>query len=198
MATRRNPRFKECRRLGVNTCGHPKAMKKVQEQGFKRRRKPSEYSLQLTEKQKIKAYYGIFERQLHNTFVKAKKKTDMKHGDALLVMLESRLDNIVYRAGFANSIRMARQLVSHGHMRVNGQKVDIPSYELKPGDVVALRDKSKGIENFKTTFLSQNVRGLEYVSRDEEKLRATYTRYPERKEIPVEINMQLVVELYSR
>lgn len=198
MATRRGPRFKECRRLGVNACGHPKAMKRTQEQGFKRRRKPSEYSLQLTEKQKIKAYYGIFEKQLRNYYAKAKKNTAMKLGDALLLLVESRLDNIVYRAGFANSIRMARQLVSHGHMRVNGAKVDIPSYELKPGDVITLREKSIKNETFKATFLSQNSKGLDYVSRDEEKLSATYTRYPERKEIPVEINMQLVVELYSR
>jgi len=122
----------------------------------------------------------------------------MKLGDALLVILESRLDNIVYRAGFANSIRMARQLVNHGHIRVNGAKIDIPSCALKPGDVVTLRDKSKTNESFKATFLSQNSKGLDYITRDEEKMSATYTRYPERKEIPVEVNMQLVVELYSR
>jgi small subunit ribosomal protein S4 len=198
MATRRGPRFKECRRLGVNACGHPKAMKRVQEQGFKRRKKPSEYSVQLTEKQKLKVYYGIFEKQLHNNYERAKKNTKMKLGDALLLLLESRLDNIVYRAGFANSIRMARQLVNHGHIRVNGAKVDIPSYELKPGDIVSLRDKSKTNETFKATFLSQNSKGLDYVTRDEEKMSAIYTRYPEPKEIPVEVNMQLVVELYTR
>lgn len=198
MATRRNPRFKECRKLGVNACGHPKAMKRVgNNPAMKRRRKVSEYGLQLNEKQKVKVYYGIFEKQLRNYYDKAKKKTEMRTGDALMIMLEQRLDNMVYRIGFANSIRMARQLVSHGHIRVNEKKIDIPSYLIKPGDVITLKEKSQNVEALKTNFLRQNSAGLPYIERSEEKLSGTLTRAPTRSEIPIEINDQLVVEFYS-
>ena len=198
MATKRNPRFKECRKLGVNTCGHPKAMKRAGAPSLKRRKKVSEYGLQLNEKQKVKAYYGIFEKQLRNYYAKAKKKTGMRTGDALFQMLETRLDNMVYRMGFANSIRMARQLVSHGHIRVNGAKIDIPSYQIQPGDELTLREKSKSCEVFKTNFLKQNSSGLPYIERSEEKLSGKLTRLPQRSEIPVQVNDSLVVEFYSR
>ncbi|MFI3257970.1 MAG: 30S ribosomal protein S4 [Spirochaetales bacterium] len=197
MATKRNPRFKECRKLGVNACGHPKAMKRVAATP-KRRRKVSEYGLQLNEKQKVKAYYGIFEKQLRNYYAKAKKRTEMRTGDALLIMLEQRLDNMVYRIGFANSIRMARQVVSHGHICVNDKKIDIPSYIVQPNDVITLREKSRGVEGFKTNFLKQNSADLPYIERSEEGLSGKLTRSPTRSEIPVMINDQLVVEFYSR
>lgn len=198
MATRRNPRFKECRKLGVNACGHPKAMKRTVNPALKRRRKVSEFGLQQNEKQKVKAYYGIFEKQLRNYYDKAKKKTEMRTGDALLITLEQRLDNLVYRIGFGNSIRMSRQLVSHGHVRVNGKKIDIPSYLVQPGDVITLREKSQSIEVMKTNFLKQNAAALPYIERSEENLSGTFTRLPTRSEIPVEINDHLVVEFYSR
>ncbi len=197
MATKRNPRFKECRKLGVNTCGHPKAMKRAVNPNLKKRRKVSEYGLQLNEKQKVKAYYGIFEKQLRNYYDKAKTKKNMSTGDALFIMLESRLDNLVYRMGFANSIRMARQLVSHGHIRVNGAKIDIPSYLAQPGDEITLREKSRGVEVFKTNFLKQNSAGLPYIERSEENLSGKYIRLPARSEIPVEVNDRLVIEFYS-
>ena len=135
MARFMGPRFKQCRRLGVNVCGHPKAMNRANDAAFARRKKPTDYSRQLTEKQKLKAYYGILEKQLRRYFDKA-LKSSMATGDALVISLERRLDNAVYRIGFGNSIRLARQLVSHGHILVNGKKVDIPSYQIKVGDVI--------------------------------------------------------------
>ncbi|MBR0098180.1 MAG: 30S ribosomal protein S4, partial [Treponema sp.] len=127
MATRRNPRFKECRRLGVNVCGHPKAMDRAGAPAFKKTKKASDYSLHLTEKQKVKAYYNILEKQLRRYFEQATKSKEMT-GVALLVALETRLDNLVYRLGFASSIRMARQMVSHKHIEVDGKVINIPSY----------------------------------------------------------------------
>ena len=137
MARNMAPRFKQCRRLGVNVCGHPKAMKRAGSPAFAKRKKPTDYSKQLTEKQKLKAYYGVMEKQLHHYYEKA-LTSDLRTGDALVISLERRLDNAVYRIGFANSIRLARQLVSHGHILVNGQNVNIPSYALQPGDKVTL------------------------------------------------------------
>ena len=118
MATRRGPRFKECRRLGVNVCGHPKALNRANDPAFKRTHKISEYGQQLIEKQKVKAYYGILEKQLVRYF-KAAAKSAENTGAALITSLECRLDNLVYRIGFANSIRMARQIVNHGHILVD-------------------------------------------------------------------------------
>ena len=142
-----SPRFKQCRRLGVNVCGHPKAMKRAGSPAFAKRRKPTEYSKQLTEKQKLKAYYGVLEKQLHHYYEKALKST-MMTGDALVIQLETRLDNCVYRIGFGNSIRLARQLVSHGHILVNGKKVDIPSYEVKEERVLqGLLPRTSGIQS---------------------------------------------------
>ncbi|QTQ10776.1 30S ribosomal protein S4 [Treponema parvum] len=198
MATRRGPRFKECRRLGVNTCGHPKALDRAKDPAFQKRHKESEYGRQLIEKQKVKAYYGIFEKQLRNYYDKAKIKKGQRTGDLLLITLECRLDNLVYRIGFANSIRMARQVVNHGHVLVNGKKVDIPSYLVKEGDVISLREKSQKIETFKTNFLGTARFNLPYIERDEEKLSGKLARMPLRAELPVEINDQLVIEYYSR
>lgn len=196
MATRNGPRFKECRRLGVNVCGHPKAMRRMDSVPM-HNRKQSEYKLQLTEKQKLKAYYGILERQMLNYYKRA-HKSSAQTGTALLILLESRLDNIVYRIGFARSIRMARQMVTHGHILVNGRWINIPSYELKPGDRIELKEDSRKNEPFRINF--QDLRGFDvpYLSKDLDAFSAVYLRYPEREELPIEINEQNIVEFYSR
>lgn len=181
----------------MNVCGHPKAMNRAGAPAFQSRKKKSEYSLQLTEKQKIKGYYGILERQLRNYFAKAQRKPG-RTGDVLFEMLECRLDNLVYRIGYANSIRLARQLVSHGHMQVNGQKVDIPSYQVKPGDVVTLKEASRKNELFKFNFLERRGFAVPYVEVSDGAFSGTLTRLPQREEIPVEVNDNLVVEFYSR
>ena len=191
------PRFKQCRRLGVNVCGHPKAMKRAASPAFAKRKKPTDYSKQLTEKQKLKAYYGVMEKQLHRYYEKA-LKSSMMTGDALVISLERRLDNIVYRAGFANSIRLARQLVSHGHILVNGKKVDIPSYQVQVGDVVSLKEKSRSNVQFEACFKGAKSFNLDFLTVDQDNWTATLSRLPERKEIPIEVNDQLVVEFYSK
>lgn len=197
MATKRGPRFKECRRLGVNVCGHPKAMDRAGAPAFKKTKKTSDYGLHLLEKQKVKAYYGILERQLRRYFELATKSSEMT-GVALLVSLETRLDNLVYRLGFANSIRMARQMVSHRHIEVDGKKINIPSYAVKIGQVISLTEKSQKSEQFKKTWLSDSKVKLDYLERDEEKFSGKLTRLPLRAEIPVQINEQMVVEFYSK
>lgn len=197
MATKRGPRFKECRRLGVNVCGHPKAMDRSGAPAFKKTKKTSDYGLHLLEKQKVKAYYGILERQLRRYFELATKSSEMT-GVALLVSLETRLDNLVYRLGFANSIRMARQMVSHRHIEVDGKKINIPSYAVKIGQVISLTEKSQKSEQFKKTWLSDSKVKLDYLERDEEKFSGKLTRLPLRAEIPVQINEQMVVEFYSK
>ena len=197
MATRRGPRFKECRRLGVNVCGHPKAMNRANAPAFKKTHKVSEYGRQLIEKQKVKAYYGILERQLRRYYTLASKKAG-KTGAELICMLECRLDNLVYRMGFASSIRMARQMVSHKHFKVNGKVINIPSYLITPGTEIALVEESQKNPQFKKCFLEMNKSPLDYIERDEEKFTAKLVSYPERSKIPVEINDQLVVEYYSK
>lgn len=197
MATRRGPRFKECRRLGVNVCGHPKAMNRAGAPAFNKRKKVSEYSIQLTEKQKVKAYYGILEKQMLR-YYRAAEKSAGKTGDALLQTLERRLDNMVYRIGFANSIRLARQQVTHGHILVNDKKISIPSYSIQVGDVITLREKSRSNELFRTNFLEGKGFAVPYIERDFNAFGGKLTRLPNREEIPVEVDDQLVVEYYSR
>lgn len=197
MATRRNPRFKECRHLGVNTCGHPKALKRLANQAFKRNKKVSEYGKQLMEKQKVKAYYGILERQLRRYYDVASRK-EGKTGENLIIGLETRLDNLVYRIGFANSIRMARQVVTHGHVQIDGKRVNIPSYQVKVGQTVTLKEKSRKNNQFKMNFLNGNRRPLDYIEVSEEGFSGKLVMIPKREEIPVEINEQLVVEFYSK
>ena len=161
-----------------------------------RRAKLSEYGIQLQEKQKVRFIYGMNERQFHNTFVKAGKLAG-KHGDNFLIMLESRLDNLVYRLGFAVTRRQARQLVNHGHILVDGNKVDIPSYICKPGQVIAVAEKSRGLLIIKEA-LETIVTRKEYVSFDENKLEGTFVRLPERNEFLTEIKENLIVEFYNR
>ena len=197
MAVKKGPRFKECRRLGVNVCGHPKAMDRAGAPAFKKTKKTSDYGLHLIEKQKVKAYYGILERQLRRYFDLASKSSEMT-GVALLVSLETRLDNLVYRLGFASSIRMARQMVSHRHIEVDGVKINIPSYAVKVGQVISLVEKSQKSEQFKKSWLSDSKAKFDYLERDEEKFSGKLTRLPLRAEIPVQLNEQMVVEYYSK
>ena len=195
MATRRDARFKLCRRFGVNVFGHAKALNRVKKDH--RPKKMSEYGTQLLEKQKVKAYYNVLERQFVRYYDKAKKMQGVT-GENMLFLLEGRLDNMVYRIGFANSIRQARQMVNHGHILVNGRRVDIPSFNCKPGDVIELREASRDNEMFKANFQELKSFDLPYIEKDLENFKGTYVRTPQRDELPIEVNETLIVELYSK
>lgn len=197
MATRREPRFKLCRRLGANVVGHPKAMNRtIKAKGARGAKKISDYGLQLLEKQKIKAYYGVLERQFVRYYNNAAKSSDVT-GHALLKALECRLDNIVFRLGIARSIRQARQLVNHGHIQVNGKKVDIPSFGLKAGDEVQVREKSRKNALIVGNFQESAGFGVSYVEKVGD-LGGKLLRIPTREEIPIEVDEILVIELYSK
>lgn len=197
MAKMMGPRFKMCRRLGLNVIGHPKAMKRASKGTSRADKKLSDYGVRLLEKQRLRAYYGVLEKQFER-YVQEAFKAKIQPGDALLLRLESRLDNIVYRMGFANSIRASRQMVNHGHFLVNGEKVNIPSYKLNPGDIVTLREKSRKVELFVNTFKENELNTFHYIEKDIENFVGTYVREPERNELPIEINEQLIVEFYSK
>ncbi|WP_409228757.1 30S ribosomal protein S4 [Gudongella sp. SC589] len=197
MANMKGPRFKLSRRLGLNVYGHPKAMDRAVKGTSRADRKLTEYGQQLLEKQRLRAYYGVMEKQFVKYVVKAKKSEDQT-GHALVKILESRLDNLVYRLGIASSIRQARQMVVHGHILVNDRKVDIPSYLCDPGDSVTLREKSRGVELFKENFENALASSLPYLSKDANRFGGTFERLPEREEVPIEIEDQLVVEYYSK
>ncbi len=200
MARYTGPNNKKARRLSFSILENGKDIAKRPygpgQHGKDRKRKPSNYSVQLAEKQKARFMYGISEKQFKK-LVNDSAKMKGVHGENLLILLESRLDNIVYRIGFATTRRGARQLVNHGHITVNGKKVDIPSYRVKPGDVIAIKENSsdhKGIE----IALANKVKRPEFINYDEKKRVATYVRYPERSELNAEINESLIVEFYSR
>ncbi|MBR1438320.1 MAG: 30S ribosomal protein S4 [Synergistaceae bacterium] len=203
MATRREPRFKLCRHLGVNVCGHPKALKRSDSKknaaasAARTGQKVSQYGLQLLEKQKIKAYYGILERQFARYFDKASKSDEMT-GVALLKALECRLDNLVYRTGFARSIRQARQLVTHGHILVNGNKVDIPSYGVKVNDVITLKEKTRTNPLIESNFNGLVSFNVPYLEKDKTQFSAKLVREPMREELPIDVTEILAVELYSK
>ncbi|BAQ15028.1 30S ribosomal protein S4 [Clostridium botulinum] len=197
MAKIRNPRFKLSRRLGVNIYGHPKAMKRATRENSREGKKLSNYGKQLLEKQKIRSYYGVLEKQFLR-YVKKAMKSKERTGDVLLRSLECRLDNIAYRIGFANSIRQARQMVNHGHILVNGSKVNIPSYEVKTGDVITLREKYRKNDEFADNFLALKKFSLPYIEKDYDKFSGVLIKEPERDEIPIDANETLVVELYSK
>ncbi|MFA5833716.1 MAG: 30S ribosomal protein S4 [Bacteroidota bacterium] len=166
--------------------------------GKGKRTKVSEYGLQLKEKQKMKYIYGVLERQFRNYFEKA---THMKGktGDNLVKLLELRLDNVVYRMGFAPTRRSARQLVTHGHFRINKEKVNIPSFQLKTGDVIAVREKSRQLDIIHNAMKRvKDASVYTWVSLDKAAMAGTFLRVPEREEIPMLANEQLVVELYSK
>ena len=162
----------------------------------KRRAKQSEYGIQLMEKQKAKYTYGILERQFRNIFDKASRKGGVT-GVVLLQLIESRLDNVVYRLGIGKTRNQARQLVSHRHILVNGDLVNIPSYMLKPGDVVSVRERSKSLEII-TDSLEGTVNRFSWLDFDRSAMSGKFMSYPERSDIPENINEQLIVELYSK
>lgn len=197
MAKMRGPRFKMCRRLGLNVIGHPKAMNRAVKGSSRADKKLSEYGIRLLEKQRLRAYYGVLEKQFCRYVEKAFKSKELP-GEALIQMLESRLDNMVYRMGFAPSIRAARQMVNHGHFLVNGKKVNIPSYQLSIGDEVVLREKSRNTQIFKETFENNSLNVLPYIHKEIESFKATFSRKPLREEIPIVINDNLIVEFYSK
>ena len=162
----------------------------------KQRSKLSEYGVQLQEKQRVRFTYGVSEKQFKKVFdLSAKMKG--KHGDNFLILLETRLDNLVYRLGFASTRKQARQLVCHGHILVNGKKLDIPSYTVKPGQVIELKEASKNLAIVKEALESMVTR-KEYVAFDENKMEGTFVRLPERSEFLVEIKENLIVEFYNR
>lgn len=200
MARYRGPVWKKARRLGISLTGTGKELEKRPyapgQHGANQRRKISEYGLQLQEKQKLRYMYGLNERQFRNLFDKAGKLKGV-HGENFMILLESRLDNIVYRLGFARTRKQARQLVTHGHVTVDGVRLNIPSYQLQPGQVIGLREKAKNLETIKEALEINNF-VPEYLTLDEDKLEGTFNRYPERSELPAEINEALIVEFYSR
>lgn len=200
MARYTGPNNKKARRVSFSILENGKDIAKRPygpgQHGKDRKRKPSNYAIQLNEKQKARFMYGISEKQFKK-LVNDSAKMKGVHGENLLILLESRLDNIVYRIGFATTRRGARQLVNHGHITVNGKKVDIPSYRVKPGDVIAIKENSsdhKGIE----IVLANKVKRPDFINYDEAKRIGTYVRYPERSELNADINESLIVEFYSR
>ena len=197
MAKMMGPRFKQCRRLGLNVCGHPKAMDRAVKGTSRADKKLSPYGLQLLEKQRLRAYYGVLEKQFRN-YVKKAEKSKESTGTALIQMLECRFDNVVYRLGFANSIRQARQMVVHGHILVNGKKVDIPSFAVQVGDEVTLREKSRTNVMFNENFENGALNQYPYLAKDMDKFSGVLTRLPERQEVPIEIDEILIVEFYSK
>lgn len=197
MAKMMGPRFKKCRSLGLNFTGHPKAMNRYKQGDGRGDGKLSNYGMQLLEKQRLRAYYGVMEKQMRNYAEKA-FKSGQQPGEFLIKTLEMRLDNLTYRMGFANSIRQARQMVVHGHVTVNGKKVDIPSFSVKVGDVVALKAKSKEKAIFKENFENTLGQPYPYIEKSMETLSAALIRMPQRDEIPIQVNDHLIVEFYSR
>ncbi len=201
MARYTGPKSKIARKFGEAIFGDDKAFEKKsyppgQHGNNRRRGKKSEYAIQLMEKQKAKYTYGILERQFRNLFDKANRSKGVT-GEVLLQLCEARLDNVVYRMGVSPSRRGARQLVSHRHITVNGEIVNIPSYSLKAGDVVGVREKSKSVQAIQDS-LDSNSSVYEWVTWNSEKKEGTFVAIPERLQIPENIKEQLIVELYSK
>ncbi|MCS1350118.1 30S ribosomal protein S4 [Mechercharimyces sp. CAU 1602] len=199
MARYTGPRWKISRRLGISLSGTGKEMKRPYapgQHGPNQRRKLSEYGLQLQEKQKLRFMYGLNEKQFRKLFDRAGKMKGV-HGENFMVLLESRLDNLVYRMGLARTRPQARQIVVHGHITVNGQKVDRPAFQVKPGDVIGLREKSQNLQVAKEAVEERSFLP-EYLQFDANKLEGTFSRLPERSELPAEINERMIVEYYSR
>jgi small subunit ribosomal protein S4 len=197
LAKMMGPRFKLSRRLGLNVYGHPKAMNRAKKGTSRADKKLTNYGQQLLEKQRLRAYYGVMEKQFVK-YVRMAKKSQDQTGHALVKILERRLDNLVYRMGFASSIRQARQMVVHGHILVNGEKVDIPSYLCEVGDTISLKEKSRSVELFKENFQNALLNTLPYIQKVEDSFSARLIKMPERDEVPIEIDDQLVVEYYSK
>jgi small subunit ribosomal protein S4 len=201
MARYTGPKTKIARKFGEAIFGEDKSFEKRnyppgQHGNNRRRGKKSEYAIQLMEKQKAKYTYGILERQFRNLFEKANRSKAIT-GEVLLQLCESRLDNVVFRMGISPTRSGARQLVSHRHITVNGEKVNIPSYSLKPGDVVGVREKSKSLETIDRS-LANASHVYEWITWNGEKMEGTFVTIPERLQIPENIKEQLIVELYSK
>ncbi|KAA0549082.1 30S ribosomal protein S4 [Bacillus sp. BGMRC 2118] len=200
MARYTGPSWKLSRRLGISLSGTGKELEKRPyapgQHGPNQRKKLSEYGLQLQEKQKLRHMYGVNERQFRRAFDAAGKMTGI-YGENFMILLESRLDNLVYRLGLARTRRAARQLVNHGHITVDGGRVDIPSYRVKPGQTISVREKSRNLVAVKEAVEVNNF-VPDYLTFDADKLEGTFTRLPERSELPAEINEALIVEFYSR
>ena len=201
MARYTGPKTKIARKFGEAIFGDDKSFEKRnyppgQHGNNRRRGKKSEYAIQLMEKQKAKYSYGILERQFRNLFEKASRSKGIT-GVILLQLCESRLDNVVYRLGISKSRRGARQLVSHRHITVNGELVNIPSFHLKAGDVVGVREKSKSLTAIEDA-LANNSSVYEWMNWNDDKMEGTFIAVPERIQIPENINEQFIVELYSK
>ncbi len=200
MARYTGPAYKKARRLNFSLLENGREMARRPYapgmHGVDRRKKVSEYGVQLQEKQKVRLMYGLTEKQFRKTFEHASRMKGVA-GENLLRLLESRLDNIVYRMGLARTRRGARQIVNHGHILVNGKKVNIPSYQVKPGDTVSVKEQSLDHKAMKES-LEANVKSPAYVTFDAKKMSGTYVRYPDRSELNSEIDESLIVEFYNR
>lgn len=197
MAIDRVPDLKRCRSLGIEPAVIGRA-RQSKRKAQRVQRKVSEYGLQLKEKQKAKFIYGVLERQFRNYYEKAKTMQGVT-GENLLILLERRIDNVIFRLGFANTRRQARQIVTHGHITVNGKRLDIPSALIKVGDVIEVAEKSQSNEFFKAIKETNNALSAPaWLESDQTALKGNVVRFPSRDEIDVPINEQSIIELYSR
>ncbi|MCB6365814.1 30S ribosomal protein S4 [Intestinibacillus massiliensis] len=197
MAKNMQPVLKRCKTLGLSPAvlGYSKSTKRNPKQS---RRKQSEYGMQLAEKQKVKFIYGVLEKPFHKYYEKAEKKQGIT-GEILLQELERRLDNVVFRMGFANTRREARQLVNHAHFTVNGQRVNIPSYQVKMGDVIAVCEKSRSTTKFKTLLEENGKKAMpKWIDKDKDTFEGKIIAMPTRDDIDYEVAEHLIVELYSK
>ena len=198
MAKNMQPIAKRCKALGISPAEMGYAKKTTNRNpGGQMRKKKSEYGLQLAEKQKVKFIYGVLEKQFHAYYESAAAASG-KTGDNLLILVERRLDNVVYRLGLGKTRRAARQIVVHGHIRVNGQKVDIPSYSVKVGDVITLRQKSTESELFKPLREGTSVVTPKWLTFDAPNLTGKVVALPTREDVSLEAEMSMIVEFYSR
>jgi small subunit ribosomal protein S4 len=201
MARYRGPKQKVARRFKEPIFGPSSALERKPygpgQHGRSRFTRKSEYAIQLDEKQKAKYTYGLLEKQFRNLYEKA-TRSDGVTGEVLLQLLESRLDNVVYRLGFARTRRQARQLVSHKHIVVNGQVVNIPSYQVKPGDVITIRPKSRDLDLISETLESYSTSKYKWLETDKKSKTGKFLNVPLMEEIPENINVQLIIELYSK
>ena len=197
MAKNTHPVLKRCKTLGLSPAvlGYSKSTKRQPKQS---RRKQSEYGMQLNEKQKVKFIYGVLEKQFHAYYEKAERKQGIT-GEILLQELERRLDNVVFRMGFANTRREARQLVNHAHFTVNGKRVNIPSYQVKPGDVVAVSEKSRSTTKFKSLLEENGKKACpKWIEKANDSFEGKIVAMPARDDIDYDVAEHLIVELYSK
>ncbi len=201
MARYRGPKQKIARRFKEPIFGPSTALERKPygpgQHGRSRFTRKSEYAIQLDEKQKAKYTYGLLEKQFRNLYEKATRQEGVT-GEVFLQLLESRLDNVAYRMGFAKTRRQARQLTSHRHVVVNGQVVNIPSYQIKPGDVVSIRPKSKNLELVNSSLDSYSTNKYKWIETDKKSKTGKFLQLPAMEEIPENINVQLIIELYSK